>query len=65
MMIESNLFEGNQKIPKNLMFASVPGLSQEALEKLNLVKPENLGQASRVSGVTPADMSCVLVFISK
>ena len=55
----------NQKIPKNFMYASVPGLSKEALEKLNLVKPENLGQASRVSGVTPADMSSLLIFLSK
>ena len=47
------------------MFSSVPGLSKEALEKLNLVKPENLGQASRVSGVTPADMSSLLIFLSK
>ena len=44
----------NQKIPKNFVFSSVPGLSKEALEKLSLVKPENLGQASRVSGITPA-----------
>ena len=55
----------NQKIPENLMFSSVPGLSKEALEKLSLVKPENLGQASRVSGVTPADMSSLLIFLSK
>ena len=55
----------NQKIPKNFMFSSVPGLSKEALEKLSLIKPENLGQASRVSGVTPADMSSLLVFLSK
>ena len=55
----------NQKIPKNFLFSSVPGLSKEALEKLELVKPENLGQASRVSGVTPADMSSLLVFLSK
>ena len=55
----------NQKIPKNLVFSSVPGLSKEALEKLNLIKPENLGQASRVSGVTPADMSSLLIFLSR
>tara|TARA_B100000963_G_C22360014_1_gene551143 strand:- start:192 stop:734 length:543 start_codon:yes stop_codon:yes gene_type:complete len=55
----------NQKIPKNFIFSSVPGLSKEGLEKLNLVKPENLGQASRVSGVTPADMSSLLIFLSK
>ena len=55
----------NQKIPENFMFASVPGLSKEALEKLDLVKPENLGQASRGSGITPADMSSLLIFLSK
>ena len=55
----------NQKIPKNFVFASVPGLSKEALEKLTLVKPENLGQASRVSGVTQADMSSLFIFLSK
>tara|TARA_B100000900_G_scaffold186840_1_gene158341 strand:- start:5108 stop:6952 length:1845 start_codon:yes stop_codon:yes gene_type:complete len=54
-----------QRIPKGFMFSSVPGLSKEALEKLNLVKPENLGQASRVSGITPADMSSLLIFLSK
>lgn len=55
----------NQKIPKELTFSSVPGLSKEAMEKLNLVKPENLGQASRVSGITPADISSLFVFLSK
>ena len=55
----------NQKIPENFMYSSVPGLSKEALEKLNLIKPENLGQASRVSGITPADMSSLLIFLSK
>tara|TARA_B100000575_G_scaffold255551_1_gene225391 strand:+ start:1317 stop:3161 length:1845 start_codon:yes stop_codon:yes gene_type:complete len=55
----------NHKIPKNFLFSSVPGLSKEAVEKLNLVKPENLGQASRVSGVTPADTSSLLIFLCK
>ena len=55
----------SQRIPKNLVFSSVPGLSKEALEKLNNIRPENLGQASRVSGITPADMSSLLIFLSK
>ena len=55
----------SQKIPRSFVFSSVPGLSKEALEKLSLVRPENLGQASRVSGITPADMSSLLVFLSK
>ena len=55
----------NQKIPKNFVFSSVPGLSKEALEKLNLIKPENLGQASRVSGITPADISSLFVYLAR
>ncbi|MFL3007563.1 MAG: tRNA uridine-5-carboxymethylaminomethyl(34) synthesis enzyme MnmG [Candidatus Neomarinimicrobiota bacterium] len=55
----------NKKIPKGVVFSSVPGLSKEALEKLNLINPENLGQASRISGITPADISSLFVFLSK
>ncbi len=55
----------NKKIPKGVVFSSVPGISKEALEKLNLIKPENLGQASRISGITPADISSLFVFLSK
>jgi len=53
------------KISPGLTFSSVPGISKEAEEKLELVKPENLGQARRVSGVTPADVSALHVFLSK
>ena len=53
------------KISPELAFSSVPGISKEAEEKLEFVKPENLGQARRVSGVTPADVSALHVFLSK
>jgi NAD/FAD-utilizing enzyme apparently involved in cell division len=53
------------KISLSLSFSSVPGLSKEAIDKLNIVKPENLGQAKMVSGVTPADISALHVFLSK
>ena len=53
------------RISPDLTFSSVPGISKEAEEKLELVKPENLGQARRVSGVTPADVSALHVFLSK
>ena len=55
----------NQKIPKSFIFSLVPGLSKEALEKLNLIKPENLGQASRVSGITPADISSLFIYLAR
>ncbi len=55
----------NLKISKFLDYSSVPGLSNEGIEKLTLVRPETLGQAKRISGVTPSDAVVLHVFISK
>jgi tRNA uridine 5-carboxymethylaminomethyl modification enzyme len=48
-------------IPKGFNFLGVNGLSNEAREKLHRVQPSNLGQASRISGVSPADISVLMV----
>jgi len=48
-------------IPKSFNFLGVNGLSNEAREKLHRVQPSNLGQASRISGVSPADISVLMV----
>ena len=53
------------KIPKNFIYDDVKGLSNEALMKLKEVNPINLGQASRISGVTPATVSILSVYIKK
>ena len=55
----------NQKIPQKTVFSTIPGLSKEAVEKLQHIKPENLGQASRISGVSPADISSLFIHLSK
>ncbi len=52
-------------IPRTFNYDRVPGFSREVLEKLNRVRPETLGQASRISGVTPAAMSLLLVAIER
>jgi len=52
-------------IPKNFDYFSINGLSNEAREKLDFVKPETLGQAMRVSGVTPADVGVLSVLLYK
>lgn len=55
----------NCRIPLELRFCDVRGLSSEIIEKLNRFRPESLGQASRISGVTPAALSLLLVYITK
>ena len=53
------------EISNKLDYSVLAGLSNEAVEKLSFVRPETLGQAMRVSGVTPADISVLLVNLSK
>jgi tRNA uridine 5-carboxymethylaminomethyl modification enzyme len=52
-------------IPEDFHFSSVPGLSNEVREKLTKFRPENLSQASRISGVTPVAISLISVFLKK
>ena len=51
------------RIPSELDFGRITALSQEAREKLTLVRPSTLGQASRISGVSAADVSILMVWL--
>lgn len=53
----------NQKLPLNTDYSKVYGLRLEAAEKLNKVQPSSIGQASRISGVSPADISLLTVWL--
>lgn len=54
----------NVKLPADINYAPLSFLSKEAREKLNRIRPLNLGQASRISGVSPADISALLIFLN-
>jgi tRNA uridine 5-carboxymethylaminomethyl modification enzyme len=54
-----------QKIPDGFNFASIAGLSSETRQKLSKVRPLTVGQAARVSGVTPADISILSIWLTK
>lgn len=54
-----------KKLPKDINYDEISGLRLEARQKLNKLKPHSLGQASRISGVSPADISVLLVYLEQ
>lgn len=55
----------SKSLPKNTNYNEISGLRLEAQEKLNKIKPGNIGQASRISGVSPADISVLVIWLSQ
>ncbi|MEW6518980.1 MAG: tRNA uridine-5-carboxymethylaminomethyl(34) synthesis enzyme MnmG [Thermodesulfobacteriota bacterium] len=55
----------NISLPEEMGYTGLPGLSHEVVEKLNRIKPRSLGQASRISGITPAAISVLQVHLKK
>ena len=54
----------NKLLPTDFDYRELKGLRLEAQEKLNKIKPLNIGQASRISGVSPADISVLLIWLA-
>ena len=50
-------------LPENIDYSEIKGLRLEARQKLNQIKPYSIGQASRISGVSPADISVLLIYL--
>ena len=55
----------NLKIKPNINYSKFKGISIEGREKLNIVKPQTFGQASRISGVSPSDVSALMIYLLK
>lgn len=55
----------NYKIRDNFDYSKIRALSSEAMEKLNDIRPKTIGQATRISGVSPADISVIMVYLGK
>ncbi len=55
----------NRRLPSDADYTQIKGIRLEAAQKLNIVRPANIGQASRISGVSPADISVLLVYFSR
>ncbi|MDQ0201021.1 tRNA uridine-5-carboxymethylaminomethyl(34) synthesis enzyme MnmG [Neobacillus ginsengisoli] len=55
----------NKKIPENIDYEKITGLATEARQKLKLIKPLSIAQASRISGVNPADISILLIYLEQ
>lgn len=53
-----------KKIPASIDYSKITGLRLEAIEKLEKIRPDSIGQASRISGVNPADISVLLIYLS-
>ena len=55
----------SKKLDPEFDYTEIKGLRREAMQKLNLYKPMSIGQASRISGVSPADISVLLVYLEQ
>jgi len=55
----------NKKIPENIDYSKVGGLRIEARQKLEKLRPASIGQASRISGVSPADVAVLVVYLKQ
>ena len=64
-MIQVNQFRKFEKkiLPEEIDYNDVKGLRVEAIQKLSSIRPVSIGQASRISGVSPADISVLLIYL--
>lgn len=54
-----------KRLPKDINYKELKGLRMEAQQKLDRIRPENIGQAGRISGVSPADISVLMIYLEQ
>ena len=64
-LVDKMLRLDKSKINQRLNYNKIASLSTEGREKLQKIKPTSIGQASRISGVTPSDVSIIMVYLKK
>jgi tRNA uridine 5-carboxymethylaminomethyl modification enzyme len=64
-MVEDMMQLERWTVPEAFDFSTVANITMEAREKLGKIRPDNLGQASRISGVSPADISVLMVLLKR
>ncbi len=55
----------NKKLSQDIDYNEIKGLSNEAKQKLNNIRPDSVGQASRISGVSPSDINVLLIYLEQ
>jgi tRNA uridine 5-carboxymethylaminomethyl modification enzyme len=63
--IKRRFREEHRRIPQGFVYAAVPGLSREVVQRLTEVRPETIGQATRIAGVTPAAIAVISTYVSR
>jgi tRNA uridine 5-carboxymethylaminomethyl modification enzyme len=63
--VERQRRQEDRLIPEGFVFAGIPGLSRESVERLSAVRPATLGQASRISGITPAAVAVIAAYLDR
>ncbi|MGN1081656.1 MAG: tRNA uridine-5-carboxymethylaminomethyl(34) synthesis enzyme MnmG, partial [Acutalibacteraceae bacterium] len=63
--IAENIRLEGVRLPEDIDYSAIAGISLEAAEKLQKVRPISIGQAGRISGISPADISVLIIFLEK
>ena len=63
--MQAFLQEESRKIPENIHYEAIAGLRLEARQKLSEIRPVSVGQAGRISGVSPADIAVLLIYLEQ